>query len=133
MLNRNEVFQTVVNHIWQQKVKSAKKLTKSSCVATCMYRGPNGTKCAIGCLITDEEYDPKMETYGVSSVLRDYPIAAIKINEDTPDHFFIGLQGLHDDIPASLKTKKGLNYFKTRVKELAAKYVIDPAFVPVIP
>lgn len=27
----------------------------------CLYRGPNGTKCAAGHLIPDDKYDPKME------------------------------------------------------------------------
>ena len=28
---------------------------------TCYYRGPNGTKCAIGHLIPDDKYDPDFE------------------------------------------------------------------------
>lgn len=32
----------------------------------CMYRAPNGLKCAVGCLIPDDEYDPRMESRKVS-------------------------------------------------------------------
>jgi len=34
----------------------------------CFYRHRDGTKCAIGHLITDEEYLPEMEGYGVQKL-----------------------------------------------------------------
>lgn len=36
----------------------------------CQYRGRDGTKCAVGCLIADEHYSPEFEnrTIGDSSV-----------------------------------------------------------------
>lgn len=30
----------------------------------CAYRGPEGRKCALGLIITDEEYSPAMEGWG---------------------------------------------------------------------
>jgi len=36
----------------------------------CVYRGKNGTKCAVGCLITDEEYKREMEGNDVTALNR---------------------------------------------------------------
>lgn len=38
----------------------------------CLYRGPNGLKCGAGFVITDEQYNPKMETKVFSIVNTDY-------------------------------------------------------------
>jgi len=35
---------------------------------TCVYKSANGSKCAVGCLFTDEEYSPKMEGHGVGGL-----------------------------------------------------------------
>ena len=44
-----EVFEQVAKHLLTQNKKSFE-------FDTCRYRGPNGLKCAAGCLISDEEY-----------------------------------------------------------------------------
>lgn len=49
-----EVFDYVAKHLIKQGVKSVDG-------PDCMYRGVNGTMCAVGCLISDEEYDIKMD------------------------------------------------------------------------
>jgi len=53
-VTNQEAFNKVVKHLLAQMKQSSKG-------DNCLYRGPNGTKCAIGCLIPDELYDPKME------------------------------------------------------------------------
>lgn len=35
----------------------------------CLYRTPEGNKCAVGCLIPDEVYTPDMEGVGIDSLL----------------------------------------------------------------
>lgn len=35
----------------------------------CVYRGESGSKCAVGCLIPDELYDPVIENLGVGAFL----------------------------------------------------------------
>lgn len=52
--NPQEVFDFVVKMLHGQGGKSTNGLI-------CMYRAANGRKCALGWLIPDEEYDPKME------------------------------------------------------------------------
>ncbi len=48
-MTEQTAFTIVKNHLLTQ-------MTKSIEGNQCLYRGPNGTKCAIGALITDEEY-----------------------------------------------------------------------------
>lgn len=50
-----EVFDQVATHLLTQMKRSV------SDDAVCLYRSPDGLKCAAGCLIGDDEYDPDME------------------------------------------------------------------------
>ncbi|SKB50097.1 hypothetical protein SAMN06295937_100799 [Sphingopyxis flava] len=60
MLNKQEVFDLVLNHLRQQG-RPALRIH-----GLCAYRAPDGAKCAIGALIADEYYDPGMEGFGVT-------------------------------------------------------------------
>jgi len=53
--SEQEVFDQVAKHLLTQN--------KSSRAADgyCAYRGEDNLRCAAGCLISDDEYDPKME------------------------------------------------------------------------
>jgi hypothetical protein len=53
MTNR-EMFAKVKNHLLTQK-------KRSEGTGFCLYRGPNGLKCAIGILIPDSKYHPSLE------------------------------------------------------------------------
>jgi len=56
-----EIYDTVAKHLFAQGMRSqGAHPDKDSMV--CLYRGPNGTKCAVGVLIPDEFYDPEMES-----------------------------------------------------------------------
>lgn len=56
-----EVFEIVEKHMLTQNKKSFINDDED----TCGYRSGSGLKCAIGCLIKDEFYDPKIETKSV--------------------------------------------------------------------
>jgi len=59
-----EVFDRVVTHLRAQNAKSISfNFDKKD--MTCRYRGDNGTSCAVGCLIPDEDYDPIFEGINV--------------------------------------------------------------------
>jgi len=51
-----EVYSQVRNHLLTQKIKSMSEERKG-----CVYHGPDGLKCAAGCLLSAEEYRPTME------------------------------------------------------------------------
>lgn len=61
----------------------------------CRYRGPNNMKCAVGHLLTDEQYKVDMEGYGVD-VFSEYKLPRWMQNEKA----FLGdLQQAHDCAP----------------------------------
>lgn len=92
-MNKKEVAAKVVEHLMTQKEKSVAWDNSTRC----LYRGPNGTKCAVGCLIEDEFYTPSMENQIVgasiiNSALRKSGVpCSIEIEQLLRD-----LQDLHD-------------------------------------
>ena len=60
-MEAQEIFDTVVAHLYRQKVVSVMVYEDSKIGTICAYRGENGTKCAAGVLIPDEYYKPEME------------------------------------------------------------------------
>jgi hypothetical protein len=86
--SEQEIFDFVVNHLRAQRVPSANS-------TGCMYRGPNGTKCAVGCLIPDAFYKPHIEHKAahaseVKAILKE-------IGYNGHEIYFIGaLQRIHD-------------------------------------
>ena len=50
-----EVFETVANHLFTQGQQAKND------VGHCMYRGIGGTKCAVGILISDADYEYDMD------------------------------------------------------------------------
>lgn len=91
-------FDAVVKHSRTQKSKSM-----SPDGSNCLYRGPEGNKCWIGCLIPDNVFDEILVTYpaansiGVSSVVN-VP-AAKELFADVGLHLLYRLQRTHDMEP----------------------------------
>lgn len=50
-----EIFDTVAIHLLNQKQKSANS------DGDCFYRSPYGLRCAVGAILPDDCYNPKME------------------------------------------------------------------------
>lgn len=84
-----EVFAKVVTHLRKQNAVSAKQN------GMCVYRGPNGMKCAVGCLIPDDVYKPEMECGGVGVLFMNFPETAKEIGKDNI-HLLRHLQTIHD-------------------------------------
>jgi hypothetical protein len=61
-----EFYNKTLDHLHKQGHRS------EDAFGRCMYRGPNGDKCAMGIHITDEEYLPGMEGRSISGVLRKF-------------------------------------------------------------
>jgi hypothetical protein len=90
--SKQEIFDFVVNHLTMQGKQSV-KLTWSG--YDCVYYGPDGNKCAVGCLIHEEEYDKRMENYDALTIIKDFPsLSRLKDYSDMLED----LQGLHDCI-----------------------------------
>ena len=58
-MTNQEAFTTMVQHLRKQGCKSQDEQHQ-----TCLYRGPNGLKCAVGALIPDEEYREEWDEKG---------------------------------------------------------------------
>ena len=106
-MNNQEFFDKTLAHLKQQGVRSAQG-------ASCLYRGPDGTKCAIGFHIPDELYESEMEGKGVGNLLVHYPELK-PLFEGVSDGLMIELQGLHDN-------DLGTSYFEGMVEKIASRY-----------
>lgn len=54
-MNNQQFFDITAKHLFEQGVQAVDNHDN------CKYRGPNGTKCAVGVHIPDELYDPMMD------------------------------------------------------------------------
>jgi hypothetical protein len=128
MMTQSELFATIVNHLWQQKIPAI--------INGCVYRGPNGTKCAIGCLITDEEYDPRMENRTIISLRNDFKVAALQNSSQNDITLLEHLQAVHDHSIAlhldGLNVKELRERFIQRTKQLAKDYDINFDFTTLV-
>lgn len=85
-MTTQEIFDTVARHLLTQNVKS------TGGQGGCKYLGDDGLKCAVGCLIPDEKYDPKIEGRGVDEVTSFLPFHVTGKRLD----LLCTLQELHD-------------------------------------
>jgi hypothetical protein len=80
----------------------------------CMYRNPDGLKCAIGCLIPDEVYTPDMEGTIAGLIIKGY-LDISALGEDG-EHFLDGLQTIHD-FYHPVDWEQELNLFELEMNE----------------
>jgi hypothetical protein len=103
MKSLQAIFDQVVNHLLTQNAVSW------DTNGICQYRGPNGMKCAVGCLIDDAYYHPDMEDMSIQSAIRDQHIMAsrkllvdalinsgVDLNDPTTAKLLDHLQQVHD-------------------------------------
>jgi hypothetical protein len=83
--NAQEVFDFVATHLLKQN----KKAESQQYINSCLYRTQDGLKCAVGCIIADDEYFYEMEGKSVRTVLP---------NSTENIHFtlLLELQKIHD-------------------------------------
>jgi hypothetical protein len=91
-----DVFNRVARHLLTQNARAVtmRFITgagDSSSIPVCRYRTPEGLRCAIGCLISDESYSSEMEGHATS---HDTVLAALEAS-GVPVRGGLGLS-LHD-------------------------------------
>ncbi len=84
-----EAFDKMVSHLRKQGEQSKVRIGKK-----CLYRSDTGLKCAVGCLIPDEDYCSDMENQGASSfrgfpTFKGWPAATLDVMSN--------MQGMHDN------------------------------------
>jgi hypothetical protein len=87
------VFNTVITHLRRQNAKALDRRH------SCSYRGENGTKGAIGCLISDGDYHQSMEGSLYKNIAKRYP-SCFWMKEF--DQLLARLQSTHDLYDVSL-------------------------------
>jgi hypothetical protein len=94
-LSKQQVFDKVALHLLKQNKRS-----EESANGACLYRGPNGTMCAVGCLIPDELYDSTAEETAAHYVITgDDRLKALFEPDVIRDFFLDKLQMIHDVDP----------------------------------
>lgn len=95
-MTEQEIFDTVSKHLLTQGEKSVRM--SGWFVEKCAYRGENGLKCAVGCLISDEHYSEKMEGCGAFEVLANGAISGTPYTHNIGE-LLTRLQTVHDSKP----------------------------------
>lgn len=105
VLNEQTIFDQVAKHL----VKQGKKAAEGE---NCLYRGPDGTECAFGCLIPDDRYNRCMEQNWSYSVIDHHRHG---FPEYSPFAQFINqLQTIHDGYDPSRWKESLRELAKTR-------------------
>ena len=91
-MNRQAVFDVISGHLIQQNACSQSE------GGECLYRNPEGLKCAIGALIQDDAYDEGIEGTTVAGLLEERPDALAHLGRITrADGVWLdNLQEIHD-------------------------------------
>jgi hypothetical protein len=93
MKTKQELFDAVVDGFcaqgWRRSIDEN---------GACVYRGPNGTKCAIGILIPNDVYSVRMEGKPLSGLLALAHANGIELPGEITEHqnFLAALQTVHD-------------------------------------
>jgi hypothetical protein len=137
-------FDWVADHLIEQDTQSKDN------GGGCLYRGPEGTACAVGCLISDKDYEEWFETTAVDD---DHIIEAVTSSnpvwriEDKQIHMLMVLQYIHDNHtpytwqydfdslrmvlfpdgrnydPDQVMSKRGIQLFSRNVKEFVQETI----------
>lgn len=117
MMNKQEVFNKVSEHLIAQGCKSIGPAS----AAICSYRSSGGRKCAIGCLIPDEMYKLDMDSRSVNVIclLAAYPEISSLFSEDMllDTRFLSVLQRTHDRYP--------VEEWKTQLIKVGTEYQLS--------
>ena len=105
-MTNQEAFTTVVLHLRKQGRRAQEN-------SKCRYRAPDGCMCAIGALIPDDQYSPKLEGSGVlAPAIRHLPAL-----QDLNLNLLSDLQITHD--------LYALTRWEERFEYLAEKYELE--------
>lgn len=107
--SQQEVFDLVVNHLREQGCKSIGEN------GVCLYRGSNGTKCAVGVLIPDNLYILEMEGKSILELKTKYYYLRPRLYHSK---LLMELQRVHDDY----STEEWEKRFEEVAKEFNLEY-----------
>lgn len=88
-----EIFDTVATHLFAQGERA---IAMEPDTDICAYRTSDGKKCAVGCLIPDELYDPGMEGHSALGLVNAGFLLPSFFDKNLP--LLDDLQFVHDEI-----------------------------------
>lgn len=109
-----EVFDRVATHLLTQKRKARDS------ELSCQYRNAEGLKCAVGCLIPDSDYTPKMEGHRVAFLIVNYDSVRSLFVNINPELLY-DLQSIHDSQDPA--------HWRSSLARAARVYKLDGAVV----
>lgn len=108
---KQETFNKVAEHLITQWAKAEGEYGFA-------YHAPDGKKCAVGCLIPDEIYDPDLE----GQLAYDFPDTLIEaIAPDGDRDMLRDLQQVHDNVPVF--------GWPAELKGISARFDLDDSIV----
>lgn len=117
-LTPQQIFDKVSAHLMQQGQKSMAErelFVGRPPKPVCCYRGDGGTSCAVGCLISDEDYKPEMESW-TAGQLQDKPFVSPELRNflGNNSELLYMLQRTHD--------RYEVEDWPTRLREVAESF-----------
>jgi len=98
-MNNQEAFDTAVSFLFKQGCVSQDSL------GMCLYRTKDGKKCAVGALIPDALYSPRIEGYTVHRLIDEYP-GIYNLFIDVDYNLLRHMQSIHDKVPINMWREK---------------------------
>jgi len=116
-VTEQEVFEQISRHLLYQNKKSLNDYIKNDLLRynACAYRGRDNTKCAVGCIIGDNEYKKDFEGQSWNGLLSVLGIKTAHWN------IIDELQQIHDSV-------KVVNW-KYKLIELGKSFELDTQFI----
>jgi hypothetical protein len=124
------IFDTAVLHLAQQQRPAIDN------TGACRYRADGGLKCAIGCFIPDDQYNPGMDglwdgdtvaEWADTTVITLSRAGAFNIESSLAEQFLAQLQACHDR-----NAKRRLADLTSDLTNLATQYHLSSALVSTI-
>ena len=120
-LSCQQIYNKVAKHLLTQNERS---VDGDGC---CMYRGNNGLKCAIGCLIKNDYYDCEKEGNTVDEIrVMLYNSDVIAENSSTKNYNKILLMGDLQDVHDNNEPEE----WKEELKKVAKQHCLKPYKAP---
>ena len=112
------IFDKIVNHLLSQNKRSVRHHSYDA--QQCAYRGNDGLKCAIGCLIEDDNYSSELESLSVNTYAVKY--ALIKSGINTESHTLMSMLGFCQNMHDSNPPDTWMNSLKSVAEQFNLKF-----------
>jgi hypothetical protein len=105
--------------------------------AGCRYRAPDGSKCAVGMIIPDDQYSPNIEGAPIFALVKGGHCRpewhAIPALAGLDVKLLRDLQAAHDDEYYHDDDEAFLDHFIKEARKIAAEYDLDASFIQSLP